>query len=221
VTDQPREPGIVTVGVLSDTHLPYRLKRLPDEIFHIFRGVDLILHAGDVDRIGFLKELAALAPLRAVQGNLHFADLSDGGRDLPVELRLTIAGRRVIVNHGGWPHFWAKASDWLVENWLGPSKDQLNRRIAGRLARLYPQADVIVFGHTHAPYQMWHDGTLIFNPGAVCPTRGQVPSVGKLYLGADIVEGELIPLVDRESESGTQGSGNRASSPRFPDPPIP
>ena len=50
-------PGIegkteLTVGVLADTHLPFRLKRLPGEIMDIFRGVDLILHAGDVDQLG-------------------------------------------------------------------------------------------------------------------------------------------------------------------------
>lgn len=192
--DRLKEAGGVTIGVLSDTHLPYRMRRLPDEVFHIFRDVDLILHAGDVDRIGYLSDLGTLAPLHAVRGNPHFTDLSDGGRDLPVELQLTIAGRKVVVNHGGWPSFWSKASDWLFENLFRPSKDLLNRRIAKRLAQLYPQADVIFFGHSHRPYQAWHNGTLIFNPGAVCPTGGQLPSVGRLYLGPNTTKAEVISL---------------------------
>lgn len=192
--DRPKKPDTVTVGVLSDTHLPYRMQHLPDEIFHIFQDVDLILHAGDVDRIGYLSDLAALAPLHAVRGNLHFTDLSDGGHDLPLNLQLPIAGHSVVVDHGGWPDFWSKAGDWVIENLFKPGKDLLNQRIADRLVQLYPQADVIIFGHSHQPYQAWHDKTLIFNPGAVCPTSRQVPSVGRLYLGPGIAEAEVIPL---------------------------
>lgn len=183
-----------TLGILSDTHLPYRMQRLPGQIFHIFRDIDLILHAGDVDRIQFLSELAALAPLYAVRGNLHFADWSDGGRDLPAEWQLTIAGYKVVVNHGGWTDIWTLAGDLLVENMLWSSRGLLNQRIANRLAQLYPQSDVITFGHSHRPYQAWHHSTLLFNPGAVCSTRGRIPSVGKLYLGPDTIKAEVIPL---------------------------
>jgi putative phosphoesterase len=184
-----------TIGILSDTHLPYRMQKLPYMIFDIFRDVDIILHAGDVDRIHLLQNLAALAPLHAVRGNPHFTDFSDGGRDLPLELQFTIAGRQVVVTHGGWPHLWSQASDWFFENLFRPDKDVLNRRIAKRLARRYPHADAVVFGHSHRSYQAWHNGTFIFNPGAVCPTRGQVPSVGKLYLEAGTIKAEVVPLV--------------------------
>jgi putative phosphoesterase len=170
------------------------MQHLPDEIFDIFRDVDLILHAGDVDRIEYLDDLAALAPLHAVRGNPHFLDLSDGGRDLPVELQLTIAGHSVIVNHGGWFNLWSQAGDWFVESVLRPTRDLLNPRIANRLAQLYPVADIIVFGHSHRPYQVWRNRTLIFNPGAVCLTPRRTPSVGRLYLGPGAVKAEIIPL---------------------------
>lgn len=195
VPDHLKKADTVSVGVLSDSHLPYRMERLPEEVLDIFRDVDLILHAGDVDRIEYLNGLAALAPLQAVRGNLHFTDLSDGGRDLPVTLQFTIAGHRLVVDHGGWPDFQSLARDWLLENLVRPSKDVLNQRIAQRLIRLYPQADVIIFGHSHRAYQVWHGGTLIFNPGAICPTPQQVPSVGRLYLSANTIEAEVIPLV--------------------------
>ncbi|GAB4537027.1 MAG: metallophosphoesterase family protein [Anaerolineae bacterium] len=188
------ERDVVTLGVLSDTHLPYRLRRLPDQVLHIFKDVDLILHAGDVDRIEYLDDLAALAPLHAVRGNFHFADLSDGGRDLPLDLELNIAGRQVVVNHGGWPGLWSQAGDWFVENFVKPGGSRLNERIADRLARRYPQADVIVFGHSHLPYQAWHNRTFVFNPGAVCPTFRRTTSVGRLYLTANSIEAEIIPL---------------------------
>jgi putative phosphoesterase len=193
VTDKAPDSTTTVVGVLADTHLPYRTQHLPNQILEIFEDVDLILHAGDVDRIGYLSDLAALAPLHAVRGNPHFTDFSDGGADLPLELRLTIAGYQVVVSHGGWPGFWSKAGDWFFENVLRPSKDRLNGRIARRLVQIY-QADVIVFGHSHQEYQAWHDGTLVFNPGAVCPTPRQVPSVGKLFLGPKILKAKVIPL---------------------------
>ncbi len=194
MSEHPREPETVVVGVLADTHLPRRMSRLPEAVLRIFEGVDLILHAGDVDRIELLHELAALAPLHAVRGNLHFGDLSDGGLDLPVELQLTIAGRRVVVSHGGWPHLISQAGDYIAERFLGLNADRLNRHIAARLAPRYPQADVIIFGHSHQAYQAWHGATFIFNPGGVCPTRHRVPSVGKLYLGPDTVKAEVIVL---------------------------
>lgn len=196
MSDCHRLDDTVIVGVLSDTHLPYRLRRLPHYIFDIFQDADLIIHAGDVDRIEHLQDLAALAPLHAVRGNLHLTDLSDGGRDLPVDLSLTVAERRVIINHGGWTGPLSLAGDWLVECIAKPGGHRLNVRIANRLARMYPQADVIVFGHTHRPYQAWHNGTLMFNPGAVCPTLGRITSVGMLYLKADTIQTEIIPLPD-------------------------
>jgi putative phosphoesterase len=194
--ERPREPGTVVVGVLADTHLPHRMSRLPDAVLRIFEGVDLILHAGDVDRIEQLHELAALAPLHAVRGNLHFRDLSDGGRDLPVDLQLTIAGRCVVVNHGGWPDLMSLAGDYIAERFLGLNADRLNRHIAARLMPMYTQADVIIFGHSHQAYRAWHGQTFIFNPGGVCPTRHRVPSVGKLYLGSDSVKAEVIRLAE-------------------------
>ncbi len=184
----------VVVGVLADTHLPRRMSRLPEVVLRVFEGVDLILHAGDVDRIELLHELAALAPLQAVRGNLHFRDLSDGGRDLPVDLQLTIAGRHVVVNHGGWPDLMSLAGDYVAERFLGLNADRLNRHLAARLLPMYPQADVIIFGHSHQAYQAWHGQTFLFNPGGVCPTRRRVPSVGKLYLRPDSIEAEVIIL---------------------------
>lgn len=194
MSDRHDEQDIVIVGLLSDTHLPYRMQCLPDEIFHIFQDVDLIIHAGDVDRIEYLNDLAALAPLHAVRGNPHLADLSDGGRDLPVDLKVTIVGREVVVNHGGWTSLWSVAGDWFVEGIVRPGGCRLNVRIANRLARLYPQADVIVFGHTHRSYRAWHDRTFVLNPGAVCPTLGRTASVARLYLGPDTIKAEVISL---------------------------
>jgi uncharacterized protein len=194
-------PGIagkteLTVGILADTHLPFRLKRLPDEIVRLFRGVDLILHAGDVDHMEHLQPLVALAPLYAVRGNLHFklTELSHGGLDLPVDVHFSLLGHHVVVNHGGWPNFWALAGDWFWEKLLEPSRKGSNARIARRLLRWYPEADVIVFGHTHRSYQARQGRTLLFNPGGVAPLDDFGPSVGRLQITSQHVIAEIIPL---------------------------
>jgi putative phosphoesterase len=182
------------IGVLADTHMPYRMSHLPRQILDIFQDVDLILHAGDVDEVEYLADLAALAPTLAVRGNLHFFDLSDGGIDLPFDLQLTLAGRSLVVNHGGWPHFAALAGDWMMEKVLRKGLEKANPRIARRLSRMYPFADVIVFGHSHRSYYTQLGDTLLFNPGSVCRSRNPAPSVGCLYLTPDSVEAEVIPL---------------------------
>jgi putative phosphoesterase len=182
------------IGIISDTHLPYRMARLPDRVLHVFQGVDLILHAGDVDRFECLRELTALAPVYAVRGNVHFADRSDGGRELPVDLRMTLAGCRVAVTHGCWPNLAVKGVDWFVEVVLRPGGERVNRRIARRLTQQYPDAQVIIFGHTHRPYHAWEGGTLLFNPGGVCPNRYVRSSVGKLFLTPNHIEAKVIVL---------------------------
>ena len=194
-------PGIdgkasLKVGVLADTHLPYRLKQLPPAVPRLFRDVDLILHAGDVDQLEYLAALAELAPLYAVRGNLHFkpSELSHGGMDLPVAVRLSLVGHSVVVDHGGWPDFWALASDWVWEKVLEPSRKSSNARIARRLLRLYPDADVIIFGHSHRAYHERHGRTLLFNPGGVAPLDDWTPTIGLLHLTRDRVAAEVLPL---------------------------
>lgn len=185
------------VGLLSDTHLPYRMKRLPREVFRVFDGVDVILHAGDVDRPAMLEPLREIAPVHAVRGNVHFLDLSSGGVSLPHLVELRLAGHRVLLTHGylpGLTSFWFKGRD-VALRLLGASDNaRFNTRIARRLERLYPQADIIVFGHTHRTYVGWIGDTLLVNPGAVSPTLGERPSVARMRLGTTTPEVEILPL---------------------------
>jgi putative phosphoesterase len=185
------------IGVLADTHLPHRAKGLPAEILRIFQGVDLILHAGDVDDSRFLEPLRDLAPVYAVRGNIHFFDLSGGGRELPQHIFLTVRGWRLLLAHGHQPGLLGlltKTLDFIRFRIIGDSNENINRTYAPRLRRRYPQADVIVFGHSHHPYRAWLDGVLLFNPGAVCLTRKEVPSVGRLVLTDTEITAEIIAL---------------------------
>jgi len=185
------------VGLLSDTHLPYRMKRLPRQVFRAFDGVDVILHAGDVDRPATLEPLREIAPVYAVRGNVHLLDLSSGGISLPHLVELRLVEHRIMLTHGylpGLASFWFKGRD-VALRFLGASdKGRFNERVASRLGHLYPRADVIVFGHTHRAYVGWIDDTLLVNPGAVSPTLGEEPSVARMWLGPGKPEVEILPL---------------------------
>jgi putative phosphoesterase len=148
------------IGVIADTHCPEFIDELPARIFEVFAGVDLILHAGDVNARSTLDALARIAPVQAVRGD-HDRDLTD----LPPVRELTIEGRRIVLIHG-------ERARWIEEpatllwtlslGWFRPHAD-----LARSLRRRFPDADVIVYGHTHRADIRNVDGALLFNPGGV------------------------------------------------------
>lgn len=141
------------IGLISDTH-----GRLRPEVFDIFRGVDVILHAGDVGPANLLVELEAIAPVHAVMGNTDGFELRSRAADV-VELEL--GGHRVVMLHG---------------HALGSPTPE-NLRAA------YPDADVIVYGHTHRQRVEIIDGCLVVNPGSAGAPRFKLkPAVAILEL---------------------------------------
>lgn len=211
--DPPGQTDRAVIGVLADTHLPSREKELPPEILDVFQGVDLILHAGDVDDSKFLEPLRALAPVYAVRGNFHFLDLSSGGRDLPDQVSLTVGKWKLVLTHGHQPGPWGfllKVLDFVHFRMLRASNEEINLAFAPRLRRRYPQADIIVFGHSHHPCQTWLDGVFFFNPGAVSLTVNEVPSVGRLVLTDTAIESEVIVLSPWRSLVPTSPSGRES-----------
>jgi hypothetical protein len=95
---------MTTLGIVADTHVPQRLAQLPDRLADALRGVDLILHAGDITSRQVLIDLEKIAPVQAVAGN---ADLV--GHGLPLTRVIDIAGRRIglVHGHGGWAKYLA------------------------------------------------------------------------------------------------------------------
>jgi hypothetical protein len=147
------------VGVVADTHCPEFLDVLPDSIFESLAGVDLILHAGDITATSTLAALARIAPVEAVRGDHDRPD------SLPATRELTVGGRRFVLVHG-------QRSRWIEEPqtllWtLSLGYFRPHKQLARRLRRRFPQADVIVFGHTHRAETRAVDGALVFNPGGV------------------------------------------------------
>ncbi|HEY4688291.1 MAG TPA: YfcE family phosphodiesterase [Anaerolineae bacterium] len=178
-----------TIGIITDTHIPQRLPRLPDGIGVAFRGVELILHAGDVNKRCVLDDLNRIAPTLAVAGN---ADLFGSG--LPARRIVQVGGRRIGLTHGhgSWPRYlWRKIVDALAREY---DTDFYARAALAEFQG--DRVDAVVFGHTHRPCQIRLNGVLMFNPGPVAPayytTRG--PQVGLLHIDARGVRAEVIEL---------------------------
>jgi putative phosphoesterase len=157
--------------VLADTHVrPGRLDRLPREVLAAARRADVVLHAGDLLCDDVLELLESLAPVHAVRGN-NDATVT---RALLDESLLEIDGVAVALTHE-----------------TGASAGR-----ARRVRRRFPDAHVVVFGHSHAPCVEWHDGQLLFNPGS--PTerrRAPVRTYGWLELADGRVENaEIVPI---------------------------
>lgn len=153
-------PGLSTIGVISDTHGLVR-----PEALDALRGVDRILHAGDIGGPDVLHALEALAPVTAVRGN---NDRGPWAEAIPATEAVEVAGAWLYVLHD------------LKELDLDP-------RVAGFTA--------VVSGHSHRPAQEERDGVLYFNPGSAGPRRFRLPvSVGRLTVDAGRVTGRLLDL---------------------------
>lgn len=148
------------LGVLSDTH-----GALHPGIPKIFKGVDLILHAGDIGAQSVLIELEALAPVLAVRGNMDHAPWA--GR-LPHRQSVRAAGLRVHLVHD------------IAHLALPPS--------AGDPA-------VVVSGHTHRAHIETRNGVLYVNPGSAgAPRYGEKASVALLMVTGVAPAAQLILL---------------------------
>jgi hypothetical protein len=159
---------------LSDTHGPRRWKSCPPAVAEHLRGVDLILHAGDVCIAAVLDELAQYAPVTAVLGNNDGADVADWGA--PETVSLEAGGLCIAMIHDS-----------------GASAGRLNR-----MRRRFPDADLVVFGHSHIPLdEPAPDGTFrIFNPGSPTDRRRQPHgTIGLLDIAdATLRSAEIIPV---------------------------
>lgn len=145
---------------MADTHCPEFLDELPPGLLEGLRGVDLILHAGDVGGTSTLALLGEVAPVEAVRGD------HDGAMtELPLWREVAVGGRRVVVVHGNRSRLIEEPVTLVGTLSLGTL--WVANGLPAHLKRLHPGADVIVYGHTHRARTDTIGGTLVFNPGAV------------------------------------------------------
>jgi uncharacterized protein len=161
------------LGVISDTH-----GLLRPEVFDAFAEVDHILHAGDIGPLELLTELEALAPVTAVYGNTDDFDVRER---VPRVARLELDGFDIVVTHG----------------------DQLGSPTPEKLNAEFPDAQILIYGHTHRPLLTIVDVVVtVMNPGSAGRRRFKLPpSVGILELEAGIPpRGRLVPLLEFEPD---------------------
>ena len=151
------------LGIISDTH-----NFLDPQIFKLFKGVDHILHGGDIGQPAIILALEQIAPVTAVCGNTD----APGFHYRQTEV-VEVAGRKFLVHHIVNPH--------------------APEAIASRMVRERP--DVVVFGHTHKQFCETLGGILFFNPGYAGKSRfGMARSVALLHCGAAGIRPEYLPL---------------------------
>ena len=160
------------VVVVSDTHIRRGGKRrLPDAAYGHLERADVILHAGDIVVGEVLDELRGFAPVHTVLGNNDYELVGL----LPETVQEEIGGVRVGMIHDS-----------------GPSAGR-----AGRMRRRFPEADVVVFGHSHIPWnEEGLDGQLLFNPGSPTERRAQPQhTLGTLELADGRVVSHTLHVV--------------------------
>jgi putative phosphoesterase len=162
----------VVVAVISDTHLPRGERTIPRACVASMRASDLILHAGDFTYPEVLDQLAALGPpVAGVHGNVDTEDLR---RVLPEARVVEAGGAKIAMVHDA-----------------GPATGRLERMRAR-----FPDADAVVFGHSHIPLHEERDGFQIFNPGSPTDKRRQPkPTMGMAEIGDDArISFKIVPL---------------------------
>lgn len=152
----------MNIGIISDTH-----GLLRREALEALRGSEGIIHAGDVGDPVIFDQLAAIAPVTAVRGNI---DKGAWARKLPQTAVVEVGGVSIYVLHN------------LEELDLKPGA-------AGFGA--------VIYGHSHVPKQEMRNGVLYFNPGSAGPRRFKLPvSVGRLSAQRGKVRAEIIVIAE-------------------------
>ena len=148
------------IGVISDTH-----GLLRPAAIEALRGVEHILHAGDVGDASILDSLRNVAPVTAIRGNI---DAGGPCSHLPATEVVTLDGHTFYMLHD------RQALD-------------LDPAAAGFSA--------VISGHSHKPLIEWRHGVLYMNPGSAGPRRFSLPvSIGLLTIGADGLQPQLVTL---------------------------
>jgi len=158
--------------VLSDTHLG-ESEGLPELILQVGRSVDLIIHVGDFVSLRCFEELNQLAPLVGVRGNMDAGPLA---ARLPERYILELEDRSIGITHGH-----------LADG-----------NVLSGVRNMFQNTDLIIFGHTHIPFNGQIDGVRMFNPGSL--TRPRATTLGTYGL-VEMESDEIVCEIRALSEN--------------------
>lgn len=157
--------------VISDTHIPERATKLPEQFLKQIQPQDLILHAGDFTKLEVLEQLKKLGKVYAVWGNMDDGNIK---KLLPETEIFEMEGKKIGIYHG------YGAPEGLEKKVY----DKFNQKL-----------DVIVFGHSHTPYNQKLNDCLMFNPGSLSGNANTSnPSYGILNIDQGEIWGEIVEI---------------------------
>ena len=159
---------------MSDTQIPVRATKIPEQIIEQFKDADFIVHAGDFQTMEVVKNLSNYDNFIAVCGNMDSEDVTG---KLPEKVIINIKNDnknfRIGITHGSGP------PEWIAERVLHFFEEKL---------------DCIIFGHSHQPFNDKINNTLMFNPGSPTDTVfATINTFGILELNNEI-KGEIIKI---------------------------
>jgi putative phosphoesterase len=158
------QTSVTRIGVISDTH-----DYFDPRVKGLFKGVDHILHGGDIGLPWLILQLEEIAPVTAVLGNADESGLNYKETEL-----ITLGGRKFLIHHHVEPQ--------------NPA-DKIKRRI------IKENPDVVIFGHTHKQFCETIGSTLYFNPGYAGKQRFSLPrSVAILTCDSEGITADFLAL---------------------------
>jgi putative phosphoesterase len=158
------------IGVLSDTHIPERASKIPEEVFKTFENVELILHAGDLVNKIVLDQLNDLAPTKCVQGNMD----RYYGLKLPEREIIEVEGIKIGLNHGE----------------VYPRGDSQQIYYIGREMGV----EVLITGHTHWSFIHQLGDMILLNPGSPTVPRLSDPSVMLIEVKKGKIDANIVKV---------------------------
>jgi len=161
------------IGLVSDTHIPQSVEALPRQVIESFRGVDFILHAGDIYTSSVLDDLESIAPVFAAKGD-------DDSSTLLIDSRVRY---KHVIKVG-------RKTLWLIH--------MLPSFYTSTLAQEEEEEtpDIIIFGHQHAARVKHYNGVLFVNPGSpTCPNYCLgLGTVAILDINSGEAQAHILPL---------------------------
>lgn len=158
------------IGLISDTHIPDRAKKLPKQVITTFKNVDLIIHAGDLTSLEVIDELEKIAPTIAIQGNMDRA----AGIKLPNAKVIEIEDLKIGIAHGE----------------VYPRADTQQLLYLARQL----DVDILITGHSHQPKIEQNEGILLLNPGSPVVPRLADRTVMLLEINNKDVDVEVVKI---------------------------
>ena len=158
------------IGLISDTHIPDRMKELPEKVFEAFKDVEMILHAGDVTSQEVIEKVEEIAPVTAIQGNTDRIV----GLDLPKTAVVEAEELKIGVIHG---EVYPRA-DTQQLHYLAKQLD----------------VDILVSGHSHQPKVEKVEDVLLINPGSPTVPRLADRTIMILEINKKEVDVELVKV---------------------------